>query len=736
MSSSGSDFDDDDDELLQALINGETTVATNNGERIALTNANLNKQNLLTGQAGVNTQGGNKAQAGNKTQHSHINQLLNANPDGPTNFQSQLYRADGEIAILRAQLEQLQHQKVNEVSKLKEVHDLYKRNNEDQVSALKFAVQKLEDEKKFLNNELKTSTKRRKVHSTPTQSSSGIDIDLSTSASQTTQKENIPPINNVANATKLQNDSSLYIDQLWNHCILGSKRTSLTYLNKVCIDFDFETNDFKVVRRTPLSSGIIEFLMLNKNLRLDQLIKRFCLHLVEVIDVLLKEKSIVSIPFLLSLVHFSVSYRPAAIGTETIKSLLIKFSRISNGLAFLLHNEQDIINYHDVPDQIMIIEKFIFICCLDIIEKLVSLSSLSDDKFIRSIWTDEILSVELLGRCLPENTERFKNSAQINLVYNFVEMLISSITEETFAYNDQAVSDSIIFSSLLKIFLIEVPIKDDFMFYGLNRIIGNNLDFAKIDSTIPQTKDKLNNFTILTPQPIPFELLKQNQTNKEISFELESNHEFHVLNLRIKVANLLESYIVTKQSVSFLQQKEHFKSIIRIIGFEQVHIQQAPRSKHVNLRIQIISILIKVVNYLTQEMREMSSLIYPETMYELYVVLLRIAFGSDSLSVEAHRLLVEVRNKRFINDTIFNGWCEHRARELNHLTHNDLQGKLLADIESDYANGLEFPYESDTVELAREILNVFVTHEEADNLYFNMNHQEDDGNFDEMDLIE
>jgi DNA damage checkpoint protein LCD1 len=378
----------------------------------------------------------------------------------------------------------------------------------------------------------------------------GIDIDLSTSASQTTQKENIPPINIVANATKLQNDSSLYIDQLWNHCILGSKRTSLTYLNKVCIDFDFETNDFKVVRRTPLSSGIIEFLMLNKNLCLDQLIKRFCLHLVEVIDVLLKEKSIVSIPFLLSLVHFSVSYRPAAIGTETIKSLLIKFSRISNGLAFLLHNEQDIINYHDVPDQIMIIEKFIFICCLDIIEKLVSLSSLSDDKFIRSIWTDEILSVELLGRCLPENTERFKNSAQINLVYNFVEMLISSITEETFAYNDQAVSDSIIFSSLLKIFLIEVPIKDDFMFYGLNRIIGNNPDFAKIDSTIPQTKDKLNNFTILTPQPIPFELLKQNQTNKEISFELESNHEFHVLNLRIKVANLLESFHVQKKTCS------------------------------------------------------------------------------------------------------------------------------------------------------------------------------------------
>lgn len=720
MSSSDSDFDDDDDELLQALIKGTLSTSQTKQTQNPISQTPNNQS------VNHNTQQHNNHN--NQTQHNpqhnpqHIQQHSQQHNTNTNNnsVQSQLYRADGEIAILRAQLDQLQHQRLQEASKLKEAHDSYKRSNEEQVSALKFAVQKLEDEKKFLNNELKTSTKRRKVS---TQASVDIDIDLSTPKEQI----NIPPP-----TQKLQNDSSLYIDQLWNHCILGSKRTSLNYLTKVCIDFDYESGDFKIARRTPISSGIIEFLMLNKHLRLDQLIKRFCTHLVDAIDVLLGKKSTVSIPFLLSLVHFSVSYRPAAIGTDVIQDLLVKFSRISNGLAFLLHDDQDIVNYHDVPTQILIIEKFIFVSCLDIIEKLVSLSSLYDEKFIRSIWTNDILSVQLLGRCLPENTERFKNLAQINLVYNFVEMLFSSITEESFAYNDTKISDSII-SSLLKIFLIDVPIKDDFMFYGLNRIMGNNVDFAKIDSTVPETKDTLNNFTVLIPRAIPYALLEQNQSNKQLSFGIETNHQFHVLNLRIKVACLLESYIITKQSVAFLQQKEHFKSIIRIIGFEEAHIQQYPRHKHTNLRIQIISILIKVINYLTQDMRDMSSLIYPETMYELYVVLLRIAFGSDSLSVEAHKLLADIRSKGY-SGTVFNGWCEVRARELNHLTHNDQA--ILADIESDYANGLEFPYEAETVELAREILNVFVTHEEADNLYFNMNCQEEDANFDEMELIE
>ena len=109
------------------------------------------------------------------------------------------------------------------------------------------------------------------------------------------------------------------------------------------------------------------------------------------------------------------------------------------------------------------------------------------------------------------NTERFKNLAQINLIYTFSEILISSISETTFAYNDtpNKILDESIINSLLKVFLIELPVKDHFMFYGLNRIMGNNIDFNKIDSIIPTSQPPLNHSIISRPCPIPYEYLQE-----------------------------------------------------------------------------------------------------------------------------------------------------------------------------------------------------------------------------------
>ena len=70
------------------------------------------------------------------------------------------------------------------------------------------------------------------------------------------------------------------------------------------------------------------------------------------------------------------------------------------------------------------------------------------------------------------------------------------------------------------------------MFYGLNRILGNNCDFLKIDSVIPKDHDHLNNYLIVIPQPIPFDIETPYQ------FRIDMNHEYHLLILRIKIAEL------------------------------------------------------------------------------------------------------------------------------------------------------------------------------------------------------
>ena len=219
----------------------------------------------------------------------------------------------------------------------------------------------------------------------------------------------------------------------------------------------------------------------------------------------------------------------------------------------------------------------------------------------------------------------------------------------------------------------------------------------------------------------------------QLAFEVQSNHEYHVLDLRLKVATLLESFIVTKSSTQIFELKEYIKSIVRTIEFEQVFIMRSPRSKTIYLRIQIIAVLVRILNYISSEVRGLNNLIYPETLYEIFVILLRIAFGSNSLSAEAHSLLLEIRSKHKYDKLVFNDDCERKAREINHITFSNLHTKSVADIESELANGLEFPYETDTIEVAREILDLCVTHEEADNLYFNMNNE--DLNFDEMALV-
>lgn len=729
MSSSDDDFDDDnDDVLLQDFLLGKTQIPENP--------TILQTQNPIP---------------------VKIPQIQQANTQAKKEtilddeVQAKLFQADGEIATLRAQLQQLQRQKQEEVSALKESFNTFKESSENQLSILKNAVQTLEDEKKFLNNELisKTAIKKRKTESL-NKTTTSTSANEAKYLQQKSLKESVTEKTGTADSLisaqdgsqgkpiqkviRLLSDSSLLIDQLWNHSIVGSKRTSFEYLNKICIDFDLELNSgLKIVKRTSLSSSIVEFLMMNKNNRLDKLIEIFTISTIQLVERLLQKKYILAIPFILSLIDCALSFRPAALTKSLIVLLLKRVSKITESLLFLLNSnldEDDLVNYHDVPYQVMVLEKFIFLECLDLIERLVTLTTTFDIEFIKTVWHNPILPQNIITSCLPDNSERFRNTAQINVVFNIVELLVASVTEETFAYNDTNLDEKLILS-LLKVFLIDIPVREEFMFYGLNRILGNNCDFLKIDSVIPKDHDHLNNYLIVIPQPIPFDIETPQQ------FRINMNHEYHLLILRLKIAELFLSLIITKQTFDFLYNKEHFKSLIRVIGFEQNHIAQSPRSKHVYLRLQLISMLVKIIDYLTQDLRDASELIYSELMYEIFVVFLRIAFGADSLSIDAHKLLVKIRNRPGGKSLpVFNKWCETRARQLNHVSLLDFKVEVVANVESDFANGLEFPYESETVELARNILNRFVDHDEAENLYVNMNaedpHDSDDEG--EMDL--
>lgn len=716
-------FDDDDDVLLHQLIHGDTK---NTGENTTIYTPSTTYDGNNTSTSGLSATGATDS------------------------MKLKLFQAEGEISILRSQLNTLRQKNQHQINSLNENMSTIKSEASKEVLSLKASIERLEDERKFLDNELRSNSllKKRKIDTK--KNGVGVkNVPLNTFVSNSlpgvasslpvsTTAGSVKPSSSVK-IIKITDDSNNFMDHLWNYCINGSNRTCINYLNKVTINFDLKIYNLTLLKKISISSLIIDFFMIKKKLRLDDLITEFVNLISDLSWILVEKNLIASIPYLISLIFASLCFKPAAINQNLILNLLSKIIKFINHYSFLLDSnldEDDFINYHDVPNQIMIIEKFIFIVSNDILQRLILLSTQFDTDFIKKIWSNDILPTELFKKILPENSERLLNSGQINLIFNYIEILAFSITPETFGYNDNEELTNIeIFNSLFKIFLVDIPLKEDFMFHGLNKVLGNNLDYAKVDSTIPIDQDFLGNNLIIYPQPIPFDLLNQNIENSKLKYQLLWNHEFHLLNLRICTASLIESYIFNhNEDLTILRNKEFYKSIIRVIGFQQNAITNSPRSQYIDKRVLIISKLIKILYYISQDVQDISQLIYPETLYEFFVVILRVAFGSDSLSTEASKFLIDIRSKGYLNP-IYNESCELKARELNHITMNETDYKNIGTAESDYANGLEFPYESDTIELAREILNQIVTHEEADNIYFSMNYEEDDG-FDEMELAQ
>ena len=776
MSSTDSDFADDDenDEVLQAFLSGRTQLpyANNNTAatvintktttlptNLASVSESVSVSTAAAAAAAVHETGAEGREAGRENERERrigmgttfntipvplTSQILQSPLD--EQIQAKLFQADGEIATLQAQLLQLQNQKRDELNDLRQAYEALKKSKDAETEALKEAVHKLEDDRKFLKNELITSNalKKRKIDLTQ---EDGLLATMGTTNGNTTVNASgmaeTPPTSVatdvevirekvVQKIVRVENDTVVFIDHLRKYIMLGTNRSSFSFLNKICfdsdLDFNFETTSkTQIKKQQAISPVLLEAIMNLRENRLDDMIDKVNTLLMNIIEISIQNDLILPVPFLVSLMHCTLTFKSAAVTEKLIKKLVVWLSDFAAKYVYLLSpdlEEESKIGIHsEKPLQVTALEKFLLIQLVDTLEKAVILASGFGAKFLTSVWKISLM-VSLVNTLLPQNTERFKSIAQINTVTSIVGLTASSVAEEGFTFNSVKTETGIV-SALIKVLTFDLLVKNGFHFYGLNRILGNNSDMQKIELAVPREHDRLNNYLVTIPPPIRLNLFSQDPQTFGFSHE---KYETHLLHLRIQVAHLFLTWIITKQSVSMLRDRDHFKSLFRVIGIHQSYVANNVRSKHVGLRIQLIALLVKVINYITQDLHEASDLIYSETMYEMFVVLLRIAFGADSLSSDAFKLLVKIRSRGLSKLTVFNEWCEMRAREVNHvgLLQKDISGRSLATIESDYANGLEFPYEAETVELARDILNRFVNHEEADNLYFNMNPEYDD----------
>lgn len=664
-----------------------------------------------------------------------ILQLAHATQAGPAgeqapdaNYQHQLFRAQGEISILRAQLESLQNSKQTELEKLSQAAHGNQRAAEEHIAALKQTVDKLEDEKKFLGNEIRSlsSAKRRKVAAQGPQELVQQKDHAGVGAGADKTGQNPPEPQVAANykhhappKLEIRDEWSQLCVHIWHYTINGSDRTLLAFLLAISLETRLDVSDtLHIPAKTAVLTVVWELVMTLRPLRLDRAVERLCDALLAMISCLVKRQlTLLPVPFLLSLVHAAVTFKNLAVTQSVVLRLVEDLTVVLEQFLFVLRDDEEDAHYMATQLQ-QLVNNFILVASLDLLETAATLATQFGAKFVRALWGPSGLRLDLLKQILPENTERFLLAVQINLVYNYVEMLSASLVDDVFAFADEG-TNRLIVNSLMKVFLIDIAEKEDFVFYGLNRVLGNNNDFGRISHSVPSKKeDFLQGSTTSLPYPVSKE-----PVSPKTRFQMALRHDHHLLALRTRIVLLLESLAVS-ENLGLLNLRENLKSVVRILLFEQNLVMHQPRYRYVYMHLTIISTFVRVFFYILEEHRNINTLIFPETLYEIFVVLMRIAFASDSLSVEAQKFLQHVRKSGILQPGVFNRAVEARSREVAHFNVFDQSAETFAElgnIEGDFANGLEFPYETETIEIAREILSVCVNHDEADNLYYNMN---------------
>lgn len=691
----------------------------------------------------------------------------------PVNTQQQLFQAQGEISILRAQLEALQRLRTEEISRLSAEAHALQSSGKEQVDLLRQTVDKLEDEKRFLGNELRllSAVKRRKTNTTgftrdlglPADSGithlSGLDenrvnvathngIDTETSSgsgsgggisnmtSTTSVGTSAITTTSITAMRQLQDDWSQLCQHLWQYTINGARRTSVEFLAKMCTETTLRARRGLVVHaNTPLLACLWDMLLGLRHLRLDVLVQHVCELVLDVAHELVNRfqrqqpGALVAVPFLISVIHATINFKPSAVSQDLARTVIAGCGDIAQKFVPVLYaagteTEEAFSGLVIGQPQQRLVENFILVLAVDVLESAVVISTQFGKPFIRSLWHTRALEAGLMQQLLPENTERFVAAAQINLVANYVEVLSACVDEDGdggFCTGDPKLN-LLMVKSLLKVFIIDIHIKDEFLFYGLNRAVGNNHDLHRLCLAVPRHPELVFNKALVS---IPYPVKPHAELSDTDRFTRAFQHDRHLLTLRVRTASLLEA-VAALDNLELFNLKENIKSMVRIIGYEQNHLIHQPRYELVHMRLAIIGVFVRILFYIIEQQRNINTLIYPETLYEIFVVLLRIAFASDSLAPEAHELLALIRARGATDAGVYNKSCELRSREMAHFdlyTTNKSKLADLAAIEGDFANGLEFPYELDTIEIAREILNVCVNHDEADNLYYNMNRE-------------
>ncbi|KAH3674327.1 hypothetical protein WICMUC_003399 [Wickerhamomyces mucosus] len=708
--------------------------------------------------------------------------------------QNELLSAKGQVAVLKSRIEQLERAKRSELESLNKANQIKSNANISRIHALEEQVKRLEDDKRFMSTEMKSlrmHNKRRKKVDDSNNSTNNNDVEMedavTTSAPpiqtfpttpipsvpiSTSKQQHQPTRIDVAKETiqlkftsaKYIEENSLFIDYISNYTAAGLESSVIDVLDNICIDDQFkdDNNKYQLESYKPIKPFLSNFLSEYKKVyRLDEFLSRFIKLLINLIRFVMKDVTIIkdfsekkstsndnrfkliSIPFLISLVHGSLNYRPKAILDENLidqvlifsVNIIKQFNHLIKPLEFdEFHFRNKKLSINSI--QYEFLEALIFIFTNDLFETvLVNNVHTKHRNFVKSFLTTNYSGIVTYFKSV------FSVYSSINVMFSVASTLDATINIwEDDIDHDFPISNQDLIKSLTNLIFENIPIHRNWLVHGLNRCIGNNCDEPLIQQLIPQ---EVRCF------PNPIHPLEHNE------FKLNNRHEEHSINLSFKILQFLEKSILYNFNnskfdlIDFLNSdftvlKNLILSISKLQELNFLH----PRSNLSYLRCQLISQSVKVLHLIweltilnhtgnTDDMNDeaqiMSPNLTPELSFELIIVLARISFNNDQTSNEAVKFLIEFKRKyqSKYKDLIFDKFANERFENINYLKsvdyENDFEVFKLVQTQMNFPNGLEFQYDYETIELSRDILSKFLTPDDSDNLFVAINANEEIG---------
>lgn len=647
----------------------------------------------------------------------------------------------GEISILRDRLKQVEDARSTQIKNLLLRQQNMEKSSEQATKKLNEEINRLLKEKQFYIAELKNPLKRKKFPDTKT--SVKHTTDQSTGLTKPSPEMKIQKV-----IRSFPDYKSLFLTSVSNHCLMGLERKTIDFLGSICINFDFEYNNFKVAKYASLGSAIMEYLVnINYVKKLNDLISDFLDILITLIEKLFEKQNRLPVPMLLGLIHNCLIFRSTNIINEDVIKKLFSFVIYSYVNHIQKPNDPPkMINYQN-----RILEVITSIFLLDIFETSCKLVA-DNDSICDLVW-NELMPKNLIRSLLSSF------SSPLNFVINITEVIrIFTLNVGLMEKQNREESDKEMIEILLSIIDPNTFGKPNIKYssYGLNRPLGNNIVTKLLNEIIPEDDDltskllasynKKSSNLISFPFPVRTRL-------EEILVDpkMEYKHEIQLFYLYDSVLNVFENCL-SLNSNTHVKNLKTVKSLVEMIRIQQELIIRSPRSPMVSKRVDVISkSIIILANLLLSEEEEtleenshkpsignvsngdnlaksVSEIVILDAQSsvtetklsliqciptgvkrQMIVVLTRIAFisalSTESTSIE---LLKYAKEKLHYKGWMFNKKIEEDSRKIFSLDPNSV---------AEIPNGVEFPMDENIVGLAREILEICITPDEADNLY-------------------